>query len=65
MAKTDEPNTDDMHVGLLVIHRNSSANFLRPKTVVVVHGGKKILEFGTFEDAFIMVFALIYTLNLD
>lgn len=27
--------------------------------------GKKILEFGTFDDAFIVVFALIYTLNLD
>lgn len=65
MAKTDEPNIDDMHVGLLVIHKNSSASFLCPKTVVVVLGGKKIMEFGTFEDAFIVVFALIYTLNLD
>lgn len=65
MAKTDEPDLDDMHVGLLVIRKNSSATFLRPNTVVVVLGGKRILEFSTFDDAFIVVFALIYTLNLD
>lgn len=65
MAETDEPNVDDVHVGLLLIHKNSSGTFLCPKTVVVVLGGKRILEFVTFDDAFIVVFALIYTLNLD
>lgn len=65
MTKTDEPNIADMHVGLLVVHESSSATCLCPKAAVVVLGGKKIVEFGTFDDAFIVVFALIYTLNLD
>ncbi|XP_042258150.1 uncharacterized protein LOC121889970 isoform X3 [Thunnus maccoyii] len=59
-----EPDIGDLPVGLL-ISATSDAMYLCPEKVAVVLEGKTVIDFPTFADAFVVLFALIYALHLN
>uniref|UniRef100_A0A3Q3KYI4 PB1 domain-containing protein n=1 Tax=Mastacembelus armatus TaxID=205130 RepID=A0A3Q3KYI4_9TELE len=62
MVETDEPNTDDIPVGLLSISTTTSATdvtFFVPERTGVVLEGNIVIECTTLADAFVTHFALI------
>uniref|UniRef100_A0A8D3EFU5 Sterile alpha motif domain-containing protein 3-like n=1 Tax=Scophthalmus maximus TaxID=52904 RepID=A0A8D3EFU5_SCOMX len=64
--ESDEPNIDDLPVGLLLVSANlTDATFFCPDRTAVVLEGKTVMDFTTFADAFVMLFALIYALHLS
>uniref|UniRef100_A0A3Q3NBK1 PB1 domain-containing protein n=1 Tax=Mastacembelus armatus TaxID=205130 RepID=A0A3Q3NBK1_9TELE len=68
MVETDEPNTDDIPVGLLSISTTTSATdvaFFVPERTAVVLEGNTVIECTTLSDAFVTLFALIYALHLS
>lgn len=66
MAQSDEPDIDGIPVGLLLISANSTdATFFCSERIAVVLEGNIVIEFPTFADAFVVLFALIYALHLS
>ncbi|XP_065119721.1 uncharacterized protein [Paramisgurnus dabryanus] len=66
VLQSDEPDIDDVPLGLLLINENSAdASFFCPKRIGVVLEGNIVIESSTPADAFIIVFALTYTLHLN
>lgn len=66
MSQSDEPNIDDLPVGLLLVSANlTDATFFCPDRTAVVLEGNTVMDFTTFADAFVMLFALIYALHLS
>uniref|UniRef100_A0A667ZMR4 PB1 domain-containing protein n=1 Tax=Myripristis murdjan TaxID=586833 RepID=A0A667ZMR4_9TELE len=65
-GRSDEPNIDDVPVGLLLISAYSTdATFFCPERIAVVLEGTMVIDLPTFADAFVMLFALIYALHLS
>ncbi|KAA8578879.1 hypothetical protein FQN60_005414 [Etheostoma spectabile] len=65
-SQSDEPNIDDLPVGLLLISANSTnATFVCPDRTAVVLESIKVINFPTLADGFVMLFALIYGLPLS
>ncbi|KAM6978686.1 sterile alpha motif domain-containing protein 3-like isoform 2-T2 [Tautogolabrus adspersus] len=65
-ALSDEPQIDNIPVGLLLISATSTdAALFCPEKVAVVLEGNTVVDFPTFADAFVMLFALIYALHLS
>ncbi|KAI7797239.1 hypothetical protein IRJ41_022878, partial [Triplophysa rosa] len=61
-----EPDIIDVPLGLLLINQTSSdANFFCTERIAVVLEGDIVLESSTLADAFVILFALTYTLHLD
>lgn len=66
MAESDEPDMDDMSLGLLVVTATSTdASFFSPEKIAVVLEGNIVFNFPTLADGFVMLFALTYTLHLS
>ncbi|XP_065814227.1 uncharacterized protein [Labrus bergylta] len=65
-ALSDELQIDNIPVGLLLISATSTdAAVFCPEKVAVVLEGNTVVDFPTFSDAFVMLFALIYGLHLS
>ncbi|XP_062332945.1 uncharacterized protein LOC134032907 [Osmerus eperlanus] len=65
-VQSEEPNINDIPVGLLLITGNSTdATFFCPEKIAVVLEGNIVVEFSTLAEAFVMLFALIYALHLS
>ncbi|KAI9523830.1 hypothetical protein NQZ68_024352 [Dissostichus eleginoides] len=66
VAQSDEPDIDDMAVGLLLISAKSENNSLCcPERIAVVLEGNRVFELPQLAEAFILLYALIYALNLS
>ncbi|CAL8319891.1 unnamed protein product [Lota lota] len=65
-AQSDEPNIDDVPVGLLLISANSTdATLFCPDRTAVVLEGNIVIDFPTMAEAFVMLFALICAQHLS
>uniref|UniRef100_A0A3Q3FGL7 Uncharacterized protein n=1 Tax=Labrus bergylta TaxID=56723 RepID=A0A3Q3FGL7_9LABR len=64
-ALSDELQIDNIPVGLLLISATSTDCGILPEKVAVVLEGNTVVDFPTFSDAFVMLFALIYGLHLS
>lgn len=66
MTQSDEPDVGDVPLGLLLTRANSTdAAFFCPEKVAVLVEGNIIIDFPTLDDAFVVLFALTYALNLS
>uniref|UniRef100_A0A3Q3FLP9 PB1 domain-containing protein n=1 Tax=Labrus bergylta TaxID=56723 RepID=A0A3Q3FLP9_9LABR len=64
--QVNELQIDNIPVGLLLISATSTdAAVFCPEKVAVVLEGNTVVDFPTFSDAFVMLFALIYGLHLS
>ncbi|XP_033989023.1 uncharacterized protein LOC117484706 [Trematomus bernacchii] len=66
VAQSDEPDIDDMAVGLLLISAKSeNTSLCCPERIAVVLEGNRVFELPQLAEAFILLYALIYALNLS
>ncbi|KAK1891928.1 UPF0314 protein, partial [Dissostichus eleginoides] len=66
VEQSDDPDIDDVAVGLLLISaRSTNATLFCPERIAVVLEGNRVIELPTLADAFILLFALIFTLYLS
>ncbi|XP_016332002.1 uncharacterized protein LOC107680580 [Sinocyclocheilus anshuiensis] len=66
VEQSDEPDIDDVPLGLLSISGNSTdATFFCPEKIAVVLKGNMVTDFPTLADAFVMLFGLTYALDLS
>ncbi|KAG9274712.1 hypothetical protein AMEX_G11754 [Astyanax mexicanus] len=66
VSQSDEPDIDDMPIGLLSISANSTdATPLCPERIAVVLEGNIVIEHPTLADAFVTLFGLMYALHLS
>lgn len=66
VTQSEEPDINDMSVGLLSISACSTdATFFCPERTAVVLEGNIVVELPTLADAFVMLFALMYALHLS
>ncbi|XP_072568849.1 sterile alpha motif domain-containing protein 3-like isoform X2 [Paramormyrops kingsleyae] len=66
VAQSDEPDIDDITVGLLLINTSSTdAKFFCPERIAVVLEGNVVIDCTTLADGFVMLFGLIYGLHLS
>uniref|UniRef100_A0A8C2AVQ4 Uncharacterized protein n=1 Tax=Cyprinus carpio TaxID=7962 RepID=A0A8C2AVQ4_CYPCA len=64
--QSDEPNINDVPLGLLLSYQTSSdAHFFCPERIAVLIEGNTVIESSTLSDAFIILFALTYTPHLN
>ncbi|KAF3845761.1 hypothetical protein F7725_002839 [Dissostichus mawsoni] len=61
VAQSDEPDIDDMAVGLLLISaKSTNPTLCCPERMAVVLEGNRVIELHTLAEAFILLYALIY-----
>lgn len=66
VAQSDEPEIDDIPVGLLLINTSSTdAMFFCPERIAVVLEGNVVIDCTTLADGFVVLFGLIYGLPLS
>ncbi|KAG9277802.1 hypothetical protein AMEX_G7847 [Astyanax mexicanus] len=66
VSQSDEPDIDDMPIGLLSISANSTdATPFCPERIAVVLEGNIVIEHPTLADAFVTLFGLMYALHLS
>ncbi|KAI9517706.1 hypothetical protein NQZ68_000874 [Dissostichus eleginoides] len=66
VEQSDDPDIDDVAVELLLISaRSTNATLFCPERIAVVLEGNRVIELPTLADAFILLFALIFTLYLS
>lgn len=63
--QSDEPDIKDVPLGLLLSNQTSDSNFFCPERIAVVLEGNIVIESSTLADAFVILFALTYTLHLN
>ena len=65
-SPSDEPDIDDMAVGLLLISaKSTNPTLCYPERMAVVLEGNRVIELHTLAEAFILLYALIYALDLS
>ncbi|XP_033988844.1 uncharacterized protein LOC117484520 isoform X2 [Trematomus bernacchii] len=66
VEQSDDPDIEDIAVGLLMISaRSTDTTLFCPERIAVVIEGNRVIELPTLADAFILLFALTFALHLS
>ena len=66
VEQSDDPDTEGIAVGLLMIRaRSTDTTLFCPESIAVVIEGNGVMELPTLADAFILLFALTFALHLS
>ncbi|KAK1905031.1 Protein SFI1 like [Dissostichus eleginoides] len=66
VEQSDDPDIEDIAVGLLMINaRSTDTTLFCPERIAVVIEGNRVIKLPTLADAFILLFALTFALHLS